>query len=451
MGDRPQTSMSASPKLGFASGIGLVVANMVGAGVFLSAGFMAQDLGPGSILIAWVVGMALALCGALSYATLAELVPRSGGEYRYLSELMHPALGYLAGYGSMLLGFSGPVAIDAIAAAAFLKTIVPGVHIKSFAILIIVGITSLHAVNLRVSKAGQNALVALKTLIVLLFVAVGLAFGSYDAPSWQPPSNPDGFAWSPFMAGLFYIAFAFSGWNASVYAAEEFEDPKRDVARATLVGCFGVGLLYLVINWIFVANLTPESAAAVFRYEEKRITLAHVLATDLLGESAGSAVSLMMVVAFVAAASAMAFVGPRVYAAMAEDGFLPRILSAKEGRVPVGSVVLQGAIAIVIVLVQPFQNIMHDVAAILTLFTLLTVLSLFRVRFARDDLPPPSVPRLVAAATYALLASWMLYFGFQAKTQLLLWVGIVVVVALAAYAATELSKRRTENRAPPGA
>jgi hypothetical protein len=146
-----------NPKLGCASGIGLVVANMMGAGVFLSAGFMAQDLGPRPILIAWVVGMVLALCGALSYATLAELVPRSGGEYRYLSELMHPALGYLAGHGSMLLGFSGPVAIDAIAAAAFLKTLVRSVHIKT----VIVAVTVLHAVNLRVSKIGQNALVAL--------------------------------------------------------------------------------------------------------------------------------------------------------------------------------------------------------------------------------------------------------------------------------------------------
>jgi APA family basic amino acid/polyamine antiporter len=442
--------MSASPKLGFGSGIGLVVANMVGAGVFLSAGFMAQDLGPRSILIAWVLGMALALCGALSYATLAELVPRSGGEYRYLSELMHPALGYLAGYGSMLLGFSGPVAIDAIAAAAFLKTLIPGVHIKSLAIVIVVGVTVLHGVNLRVSKVGQNTLVAFKIFIVLLFVALGLMFGSYEAPSWQPPGNPDGFAWAPFMAGLFYIAFAFSGWNAAVYAAEEFENPKRDVVKATLIGCLGVGILYLVINWIFVANLTPESAAAVFTYEEKRITLAHVLAHDLLGQSAGAAVSVMMVAAFISAASAMTFVGPRVYAAMAEDGFLPRILSARDGRVPVGSVILQGAIAILIISVQPFQHIMHDVAAILTLFTLLTVLSLFRVRFARKDLPRPSALRLLAAVVYSLLASWMLYYGFQAKTQLLLWVGIVVVVALAAYLATELLKK-TQNREPPDA
>jgi APA family basic amino acid/polyamine antiporter len=410
--------MSASPKLGFGSGIGLVVANMVGAGVFLSAGFMAQDLGPGPILIAWVAGMVLALCGALSYATLAELVPRSGGEYRYLSELMHPALGYLAGYGSMLLGFSGPVAIDAIAAAAFLKTLIPGVHIKS--------------------------------VIVLLFVAVGLFFGSYEAPTWEPPGNPDGFAWPPFMASLFYIAFAFSGWNAAVYAAEEFEHPKRDVAKATLVGCLAVGVLYLVINWIFVANLTPESASAVFTYEEKRITLAHVLATDLLGESAGAAVSIMMVTAFISAASAMTFVGPRVYAAMAEDGFLPRILAARDGQVPAGSVVLQGAIAILIVLVQPFQHIMHDVAAILTLFTLLTVLSLFRVRFARKDLPRPTATRLAAAAVYSLLALWMLYYGFRAKTQLLLWVGIVVVVALGAYVVTKVL-RKTKSQPRPGA
>ncbi len=442
--------MNASPKLGFGSGIGLVVANMVGAGVFLSAGFMAQDLGPGPILLAWVVGLVLALCGALSYATLAELVPRSGGEYRYLSELVHPALGYLAGYGSMLLGFSGPVAIDAIAAAAFLKTLVPSVHIKGVAIAVIAGVTTLHLVNLRVSKVGQNALVALKILIVLLFVVAGLLFGSYEAPSWQPPGNPDGFAWSPFMASLFYIAFAFSGWNAAVYAAEEFEDPKRDVAKATLIGCLAVGILYLVINWIFVANLTPESASAVFTYEEKRITLAHVLAHDLFGQSAGAAVSVMMVIAFISAASAMTFVGPRVYAAMAEDGFLPRILAAHDGRVPVGSVILQGAIAVLIVLVQPFQHIMHDVAAILTLFTLLTVLSLFRVRFAREDLPRPSAVRLTAALVYSLLASWMLYYGFQAKTQLLPWIGIVVVVALGAYLATELS-RKTKNRSGPGA
>jgi amino acid transporter len=130
---------------------------------------------------------------------------------------------------------------------------------------------------------------------------------------------------------------------------------------------------------------------------------------------------------------------------MAQDGFLPRALAAKDGQVPKGSVILQGAIATVIVLVQPFQNIMHDVSAILTLFTLLTVVTLFRVRFSRNDLPKPSLGSLLAAAAYALLAGWMLYFGFRAKTQLLLWIGIVVVGALLAYAYSRVSKARRES------
>lgn len=403
---------------------------------------MAQDLGPTPILVAWVVGTVLSLCGALSYATIAELIPRSGGEYRYLSELMHPALGYLAGYASMLLGFSGPIAIDAIAAAAFLKTLMPGVHTRAVAVAVITGVTALHTLNLRASSLGQNALVVLKVLVVSLFVAMGLFFGSWEAPTWQPPSNPNGFAWAPFTASLFYIAYAFSGWNAAAYAAEDFEQPKRNVARAMLIGCASVGVLYLVINWIFVQNLTPDSAHAVFSYEEKRITLAHVVARDLLGKTAGHAASVMMIVAFLSAASAMTFTGPRVYAAMAQDGFLPGFLSPREGRVPVGSVLLQGAIAIVIVFVQPFQNIMHDVSAVLMVFTLLTVLSLFRVRLARNDLPKPSLFRLAAALVYAVLALWMLYFGFQAKTQLLLWIGLVLVVGLGAYFATKVSRAR---------
>lgn len=427
-------------KLGFGSGVGLVVANMVGAGVFLSAGFMAQDLGPSAILVAWVVGLGLALCGAISYAHLARLVPRSGGEYRYLTDLLHPAVGYLAGYGSMLLGFSGPVAIDAVAAAAFLGTAVPGIPVQGTAIGVIVFVTAMHAVNFRVSRGGQNALVALKITIVAMFVVAGVALGRHAFPSWQPPSDPSGFSWAPFMASLFYIAFAFSGWNAAAYATEDFRHPARDVARAMLVGCVSVGLLYLVINWIFVANLTPESASAVFEYEEKRITLAHVLVVQLLGEGAGTVASAMMFVAFVSAASAMTYVGPRVYAAMASDGILPRALAMRDGRVPVGSVLLQGCIATVIVVVQPFQSMMHDVSAILTLFTLLTVLSLFRVRFVRPDLPKPPMYALVAATIYAGLAVWMLYFGFRAKTQLLLWLGVVVAVSLVGYLATRRSK-----------
>ena len=114
-------------RLGLFSGMGMVIANMIGAGVFLSTGFMAQDLNPKQILLAWAIGAFLALSGARAYAEIAQIVPKSGGEYRYLSTLVHPALGYLAGWASLLLGFSAPIAIDAFAAGAFANTL----HLRS--------------------------------------------------------------------------------------------------------------------------------------------------------------------------------------------------------------------------------------------------------------------------------------------------------------------------------
>ena len=136
-------------RLGLFSGMGMVIANMIGAGVFLSTGFMAQDLTPKLILLAWIVGAFLAMAGARAYADIARMVPHSGGEYKYLSTLVHPALGYLAGWASLLLGFSAPIAIDAITAGAFAYTLTPygdrETFQKLFALVLIVLITTIHA------------------------------------------------------------------------------------------------------------------------------------------------------------------------------------------------------------------------------------------------------------------------------------------------------------------
>lgn len=124
--------------LGLKSGIGLVVSNMVGAGVFISSGFMAQDLTAGQILLAWFLGAAIALSGARAYATVAKWVPHSGGEYRYLSDLTHPALGCLAGWGSLLVGFSAPIAVNALAAGEFARTLGSPIDAGIFGALVIV-------------------------------------------------------------------------------------------------------------------------------------------------------------------------------------------------------------------------------------------------------------------------------------------------------------------------
>jgi APA family basic amino acid/polyamine antiporter len=422
--------------LGLWSGVGLVVANMIGAGVFLSAGFMAQDLGPGTILAAWVVGALLALAGTLAYSSVARLVPRSGGEYRYLSALLHPALGYLAGWASLLLGFSAPVAVDALAAGAFTQALFPQLEARAVGAVLVVVLTILHAAGLRLSKRTQDGLVLLKGVLLLGFVGVGLALGRHVWPGWSPPNVHVGFPLSPFMTSLFFIAFAFSGWNAASYAAEEFKDPERDVPRAMLLGCALVAVLYLLVNWVFVANLTPERAQVVFTYETARVTLAHLVMEDIVGPAAARITSGLVIVALVSAMSAMTFAGPRVYAAMAADGYLPRALAGRAGQPPSWSIVLQGAIALLILFVHEVAAAMQNVGAILTLFTGLTAASLLRVRLAAKALPDPPPPAVIAGAAYGLSAAWMLYFGFRGKTHLLAWLSAIALVALIAWAVT---------------
>ena len=420
-------------RLGVFSGMGMVIANMIGAGVFLSTGFMAQEMNYQQILLAWVVGMLIAIAGAKAYSGIVRLVPQSGGEYRFLSALIHPALGYLAGWASLLIGFSAPIAISAMAAGAFASTLHAGVNTTLIAALVIAALTAAHAIGMRVSIVAQNALVVLKIILVVGFIIVGLAYGNNAVPEWTPPNGTDGFPTGAFMRNLFYIAFAFSGWNAAIYAASEFKNPKRDVPRAMILGCLAVGILYLFINWIFVANLTPEQSTVVFTYEINRVTLGHLIMQNMLGDAGAACMSVFAIIAFLSSASAMTFLGPRVYAAMASDGFLPAALKGKEGKPPAGAILLQGAIALFLVLAYQLQEVLSNVGAILTLFSTLTVFSLFWVCFKRREYPRPAAWTLIAGGLFLAISIVMLYFGFSGSPTLNLWVGICILAALAGY------------------
>ncbi len=437
---------TASKQLGVRSGVGLVAANMIGAGVFLSAGFMAQDMGPGPILLAWVVGALLALAGARAYAELARLVPRSGGEYRYLSELLHPALGYLSGWASLLVGFSAPVAIDALAAGGFARTIFPGLSAEWVGAGLVVALTALHVVGLSTSARTQNALIAVKVLLLAGFVYLGLRYGSSAWPTWRPPSDSGGFPAGPFVSSLFFIAYAFAGWNAVAYVAEEFDEPERTVPRAMMIGTALVALLYFVVNWIFVANLTPEKATVVFGYEESHsATLGHAVVETLRGPGWATAMSAVTVVVFASAMSAMIFVGPRVYQAMARDGYLPRLFAGEPGRPPVASILFQSAVSLLLVFSQPLRGLITNVSAVLIFFSALTVLGLLRVWLRPAGRPRPSTVSAVSALAFAALSAYMLWFAFRGAVHVLPWLAVIFAAGLGAWAIT---RRRGAGGAP---
>ncbi|MFT3711243.1 MAG: amino acid permease [Archangium sp.] len=432
-----------SRTLGLKSGVGLVIANMIGAGVFLSTGFMAQALTPSQILLAWLIGAALALCGTVAYAEVARLVPEGGGEYRYLSSLLHPSLGYLAGWASLLVGFSAPIALDAMAAGAFARAFESSLNPTIVGATLIIVLMVVHALGLHLSSRVQNALVVLKVVLVVGFIGIGFAKGSLSFPTWEPP-HPSTALMSDLAFNLFFIAFAFSGWNAAIYAADDFKEPKRDVPRAMLLGCAVVAVLYLVLNYIFVANLTPAQGTVVFNYQDfaslkgqfDQVTLGQAVMSSLLGPTAARIMSGVMVLLFVSATSAMMLVGPRVYSAMARDGFLPAALAGKEGKPPVGAVVLQGAIALLMLLWSDVATVLGGVGELVVIFAALTMVGLFaRVRAAQPE-QRPSIASLVAAAVYVGSAAYMLFIGVKRNPIMSVVVLGVCVVGVGAWAMT---------------
>lgn len=417
--------------MGLWSGIGLVIANMIGVGVMLSAGFMALDLTPVKILACWLVGGVMAMAGARAYAAVAALIPRSGGEYRYLSDLAHPSLGYLAGWTSLLVGFAAPVAVTAATLGPFAQTLAPGLDATAVGAAAIVLATLFHAFDLRVSRGAQNLLVAIKVALVVGFVALGVSRGSSDWPTWKPLAGAPGGVVAAFMVNLVWVTYAYTGWNAAAYAAGDFRDPRRTVPRAMVLGCAVVAVLYLAVNWVFVANLTPELIAEFVRESDSgRITLGHVIARVLIGDTGAKVMSAFVVLSLLSTISAMTFVGPRIYAAMAADGYLPRVFSARAGRPPMLSVLLQGVLALALFLTHSFDELVENVGAILSLTSALTVATLFRVRFGRTPFERPSVIALISAAVYIALAGFMLYYALAKNPSASVWMAVVAAATL---------------------
>jgi APA family basic amino acid/polyamine antiporter len=309
---------------------------------------------------------------------------------------------------------------------------------------VIVTITVLHAFDTNLSHRSQNLLVSFKLSFLLLFVLLALTMGNNAMPTWSPPDKTEGFPWIKVIENQFWIAFAFSGWNAAVYTAGEFRNPGRDVPRSMMIGLVVVGLLYLAINWVFVANLTPADAVAVFTYEETRITLAHLIANGIFGRHGGQIVSVLVIIVFVSAISAMMIIGPRIYAAMADDGYLPETFRLRGGKPPLNATLLQALVSLLLLFSHTLREAVLASSAFLLLFTALTAASLFRLRRCNRK-PCPSRYQLISSALYILAVAVILIAGLQTATVQWYAFGVVLILAILAYLATLYARRFRER------
>ena len=386
----------------------LVVASMIGTGVFTTSGLLLEDLrSTPAVLLAWGVGGLLAMTGALSYAELVAAMPSNGGEYHLLTRAYHPAVGFVSGVVSFVVGFSAPIASSALAFGIYLHAVWPEVPEVPAALGLVVAMCALHAFRVSLGSRSQDALTIFKLVLVVGFVAVG-ALGIDPARLAHAERELLDASLSPaFAVALIFVTFSYSGWNAATYVAGELERPERTLPIALIAGTGVVTLLYLAANVVFLAAAPPEALAG-------EVEVGHVAAVALLGERAGKALSLIIALGLVSTVGALIMTGTRVLDAMGSDhGPLAWMARRASGGGPVVAVGLQGGVAAFMVVTASFEALLGYIGFTLSIFAALTVLGVVVMRVRQPDLARPyrtwGYP--VTPLVFVALMGWMIVWS----------------------------------------
>lgn len=384
----------------------LVVASMVGTGVFTTTGLLVSDIpsAPG-ILACWAVGGVASLCGALAYAELGAAFPESGGEYQFLSRLMHPAVGFLSAWASLIVGFAAPLAALALAFGSYLAVFVDLPPRLSAAALVVV-ISALNVWRVSAGARVGNALTAGKVLLVLAFVVAGLVRGDMSRLADDRGHALGATLVSPgFAVGLLWVSFAYTGWNAAAYVAGEVALPERTLPRALGIGTLAVTVLYLALNATFLG-------AAPLSVLDGKVEVGHVAAMELLGERGGHWLTAVIALGLVSTVGALVVTGPRIYEAVGRDMPRFRWLAARSERGgPLASTLLQSLLALAMLASMRFEELLLYVGFTLSIFAGLTVSSVFllRMRGLSSSFRMPGYP--VTPALFVALMAWMVLHG----------------------------------------
>lgn len=370
--------------IGYITAVAIVIATTIGTGVFTTLGLQAKEIQSGfALLCLWGLGGLTAMAGALSYGELVAALPRSGGEYHFLGRIYHPALGIVAGWISVTLGFAAPSALAAMALgyyAAALGDVSP----LSVAVLTIVSITAFHAFSVRIGKHFHVVATALKLVLIAAFCVAGLLAVPVDGTSVVPSKEGWQEIFSPaFAFSLIYVFYACSGWNAATYVASEVRNPRKILPAALLHGTLVVTTLYILLNYVFLRTIPIEELSG-------KLEVGALSASYIFGPSGSLLANVGICLLLVSTISAMVMAGPRVLQVAGED--LPGLhLLAKRtrGGSPLRAILLQQMLALAFVMTDSFEGVLSYAGFTLNLFALLTVAGVFVLRFTEPDLPRP--------------------------------------------------------------
>lgn len=380
----------------------LVIANMVGTGVFTTSGFILSELGSAhTLLVCWIIGGLFALAGALCYGELGAMMPHAGGEYVYLRRSFGILPAFVSGWISLMVGFSAPIAAAAIGFATYLLggnvqswyTLEwSGIRVVSLSPVTVIAIASVvlfslvHFHSVRLGKNVQSLLTFLKIAFIVTLLVAGFGFGNGDASrvSELLVAKDDPIAWGRVAVALIFVSFAYSGWNAAAYLGGEIINPERNLPLSLLIGTVFVCLLYLLLNLLYVYALPAEVMAA-------KLEVGLEAANVLFGKSIGSVFGMVIALGLLSVISAMIMAGPRVYYAMARDGMFFSIFGKVDEahNTPAYSIFFQAALAVVMIVTATFDVLLMYIGFTLSLSSMLTVLGLMWMRWKEPDAPRP--------------------------------------------------------------
>ncbi len=405
-------------QIGLFPATNIVVANLVGAGIFTTSGLLMAGLNDPLLMLAlWVVGGIIAICGALSYGELGAAMPEAGGEYLFLSKLYNPLFGFLSGWVSFMVGFSAPIAASALGFSAYFCRAVnvlptcldkagilnPAWTGKLIAIGIILIFTFIHYRGIKYGAKIQNVLTVLKVALIMTLLIAGFTSGKGDMGNFSKGSNvaPGIAGWKTIGLSLMWIMFAYSGWNASTYLGAEIKNPSKILPGSLLYGTGIVIILYLGINMLYVYGINPEAMKGV-------ISVGGLAMGNLFGRSADILFSLLIAFALFSSLSAFIIIGPRVYYSMAKDGLFFKSAGRihPKFKVPSNSILLQCIIAVIMVLSGTFEQVLTYMGFALGVFPILTVFGVIKLRRDNPDairLPGYPITQLLYIITGILI------------------------------------------------
>lgn len=392
-------------KLGLFPVTNIVIANIIGAGIFTTTGYLMGFLNhPKLMLLLWFIGGIIAFCGALAFGELGAAFPEAGGEYIFISKIFSPLLGFLSGWLSLLVGFSAPIAASAIGFSKYFTLAFPqfqnwlmlndvfsiDMFSKILAIVVIVVFTLVHSSGVVFGARVQNVLTLLKIGLIAGLIICGLSFGEGSMQNLKATQtfSFDFSSWKSIGLSLMFIMFAYSGWNSATYIGAEIKNPRHTIPRSLLISTGAVVVMYVLLNLFFVYALPVKEMI-------NEPEIGGLAVGRAFGPMAESIISLFISFALFSSLSAFVILGPRVYYRMAEDGYFFKSVAKihPKYKVPINAIVLQSSIAIILVLSGTFEQILTYMGFALGLFPIFAVAGVFKLRMQnRSVLKLPGYP-----------------------------------------------------------